>query len=370
MLPLVREVAISYVMNLSIEKLHSDAYRLLQHMIGIPSLSRDEDAVATFLENQLKEWNLVPLRKGNNLWLRNRKWQDGKPVVLFNSHIDTVKPANGWTDDPFTPVVHNGRLTGLGSNDAGASVVAQLAAFRYFNELAELPFNLIWSATAEEEISGTNGVASILDELGPIDLGLVGEPTGMNLAIAEKGLLVIDAEAVGKTGHAARNEGVNAIYKALADIQRLLDFKFTKESEVLGPVKLTVTQIEAGHQHNVVPDSCRFVIDVRTNECYSNEEVFDTISNLLESDIKARSYRLNSSGIPLDHPLVKRGVSLGLQTYGSPTTSDQAVLPFNTVKVGPGDSARSHTPDEYILEEEISNGIDIYIRLLEDLKID
>ncbi|GET32104.1 acetylornithine deacetylase [Prolixibacter bellariivorans] len=356
-------------MNLSIEKLHSDAFRLLQNMIGIPSLSRDEDAVAMFLENQLKEWNLVPSRKGNNLWLKNRNWQEGKPVVLFNSHIDTVKPANGWSNDPFTPVVQDGKLTGLGSNDAGASVVAQLAAFRYFNELPELPFNLIWSATAEEEISGTNGVASILNELGPIDLGLVGEPTGMNLAIAEKGLLVVDAEAVGKTGHAARNEGENAIYKALDDIQRLLEFQFPEESPVLGPVKLTVTQIEAGHQHNVVPDSCKFVIDVRTNECYSNEDVFDTISNLLESDVKARSYRLNSSGIPLDHPLVKRGVDMGLQTYGSPTTSDQAVIPYTTVKVGPGDSARSHTPDEYILEDEIRNGVDIYIRLLENLPL-
>jgi len=356
-------------MNLSMEKLHSDAFGLLQDMIGIPSLSRDEDAVATFLENQLKEWNLIPFRKGNNLWLKTRNWQDGKPVVLFNSHIDTVKPANGWSNDPFTSVVQNGKLTGLGSNDAGASVVAQLAAFRHFNELPELPFNLIWSATAEEEISGTNGVASILGELGPIDLGLVGEPTGMNLAIAEKGLLVIDAEAVGKTGHAARNEGVNAIYKALDDIQRLLEFQFPKESAVLGPVKTTVTQIESGHQHNVVPDSCKFVIDVRTNESYSNEEVFDILSGLLESKLKARSYRLNSSGIPLDHPLVKRGVELGLQTYGSPTTSDQAVIPYTTVKVGPGDSARSHTPDEYILEEEIRNGIDIYIRLLEDLKL-
>ena len=356
-------------MNLSIEKLHSDAFRLLQNMIGIPSLSRDEDAVATFLENQLKEWNLVPSRKGNNLWLKTRNWQDGRPVVLFNSHIDTVKPANGWSNDPFKPVVQDGKLTGLGSNDAGASVVAQLAAFRYFNELPELPFNLIWSATAEEEISGTNGVASILNELGPIDLGLVGEPTGMNLAVAEKGLLVIDAEAVGKTGHAARNEGVNAIYKALDDIQRLLEFQFPEESPVLGPVKLTVTQIEAGHQHNVVPDSCKFVIDVRTNECYSNEDVFDTISNLLESDVKARSYRLNSSGIPLDHPLVKRGIDMGLQTYGSPTTSDQAVIPYTTVKVGPGDSARSHTPDEYILEDEIRNGVDIYIRLLENLPL-
>jgi len=356
-------------MNLSIEKLHSEAFRLLQNMIGIPSLSRDEDAVATFLENQLKEWNLVPSRKGNNLWLKTRNWQDGRPVVLFNSHIDTVKPANGWSNNPFTPVVQDGKLTGLGSNDAGASVVAQLAAFRYFNELPELPFNLIWSATAEEEISGTNGVASILNELGPIDLGLVGEPTGMNLAIAEKGLLVVDAEAVGKTGHAARNEGENAIYKALDDIQRLLEFQFPEESPVLGPVKLTVTQIEAGHQHNVVPDSCKFVIDVRTNECYSNEDVFDTISNLLESDVKARSYRLNSSGIPLDHPLVKRGIDMGLQTYGSPTTSDQAVIPYTTVKVGPGDSARSHTPDEYILEDEIRNGIDIYIRLLENLPL-
>ena len=356
-------------MNRSTEKLHTDAFQLLQDMIGIPSLSREEDAVATLLENKLKSWELSPCRRGNNLWLKNRKWQEGKAVVLFNSHIDTVKPANGWSNDPFTPVVQNGKLTGLGSNDAGASVVAQLGAFRYFDGLPELPFNLIWSATAEEEISGTNGIASVLDELGPIDLGLVGEPTGMNLAIAEKGLLVIDAEAVGKTGHAARDEGVNAIYIALEDIQRLKEFRFPEESPVLGQVKTTVTQINAGHQHNVVPDSCRFVIDVRTNECYSNEEVFDILSGLLASNLKARSYRLNSSGISLNHPLVKRGEDLGLETYGSPTTSDQAVIPYTTVKVGPGDSARSHTPDEYIYEDEIRSGIDIYIRLLEDLKL-
>ena len=336
-------------------------------MIEIPSLSREEKNVADFLEEKFKAWGLSPMRSGNNLWMQNAKWASGKPVILLNSHIDTVRPARGWSYDPFHATIEAERITGLGSNDAGASVVSLLGTFRYYHN-SELPYNLIFCASAEEEISGENGVASILDQLGKIDLAIVGEPTQMQIAIAEKGLMVLDCEAKGKAGHAARNEGENAIYKAINDIQILEQYRFPLESSVLGPVKMTVTQIEAGQQHNVVPDSCRFVVDVRTNEYYSNEETYHIISGLIQSEVHPRSFRLNSSGISADHPLVQRGIEMGLQIYGSPTTSDQAVIPYPSIKMGPGDSARSHTADEYILTSEISNGIATYIQLLEELK--
>jgi len=337
-------------------------------MIEIPSLSREEKEVADYLENRFKEWGLNPMRNGNNLWMRNACWTEEKPVLLLNSHIDTVRPAKGWTYDPFRATEEEERITGLGSNDAGASVVSLLGTFRHFYNNPQLPYNLIYCASAEEEISGDNGVASILDLFGKIDLAIVGEPTRMQMAIAEKGLLVLDCEAKGKAGHAARNEGVNAIYKAIKDIRILEDFRFPLESEVLGQVKMTVTQIEAGQQHNVVPDFCRFVVDVRTNEYYSNEDAYHIISDLIESEVHPRSFRLNSSGINNDHPLVLRGLQMGLQVYGSPTTSDQAVIPHPSIKMGPGDSARSHTANEYILSSEITEGINAYIRLLEELK--
>jgi len=337
-------------------------------MIEIPSLSREEKEVADYLENRFKEWGLNPMRNGNNLWMRNACWTEEKPVLLLNSHIDTVRPAKGWTYDPFRATEEEERITGLGSNDAGASVVSLLGTFRHFYNNPQLPYNLIYCASAEEEISGDNGVASILDLFGKIDLAIVGEPTRMQMAIAEKGLLVLDCEAKGKAGHAARNEGVNAIYKAIKDIRILEDFRFPLESEVLGQVKMTVTQIEAGQQHNVVPDFCRFVVDVRTNEYYSNEDAYHIISDLIESEVHPRSFRLNSSGINNDHPLVLRGLQMGLQVYGSPTTSDQAVIPHPSIKMGPGDSARSHTANEYILSSEITEGINTYIRLLEELK--
>jgi len=350
-----------------IENIVSQSIELLKTMIEIPSLSRDEKEVADFLEIQFSEWGLRPARCGNNLWMRNEKWEEGKPVILLNSHIDTVRPARGWTYEPFKVKIEDDRMTGLGSNDAGASVVSLLATFRYYFH-SVLPFNLLFCASAEEEISGDNGVASILDQLGKIDLAIVGEPTQMQIAIAEKGLLVLDCEAKGKAGHAARNEGENAIYKAIKDIEILEQYRFAMESEVLGPVKMTVTQIEAGQQHNVVPDSCRFVVDVRTNEFYSNEEAFNIITGLIQSEVKPRSFRLNSSGINADHPLVQRGIEMGLQIYGSPTTSDQAVIPYPSIKMGPGDSARSHTADEYILISEIRAGIATYIQLLNELK--
>ena len=350
------------------EKIIADSVSLLMGMIEIPSLSREENAVCDYLIGKFNSWGLRTNRSRNNIWIRNAHWTEGKPVILFNSHVDTVRSGKGWSYEPFKATVEGDRITGLGSNDAGASVVAMLGAFRYFYNDKNLPYNLLYCASAEEEISGENGVASVLGQLGEIDVAIVGEPTQMHIAIAEKGLIVLDCEAKGRAGHAARNEGDNAIYKAISDIQILEKFKFPHESPLLGPVKMTVTQIEAGNQHNVVPDSCRFVVDVRTNEYYSNDEVFHQIERLIQSEVKPRSFRLNSSGISPEHPLVKRGITMGLTTYGSPTTSDQAVIPYPSIKMGPGDSARSHTANEYILISEIGAGIETYIRLLDGLK--
>ncbi len=352
-----------------IEKIQEDCIALLKAMIEIPSFSREEINVADLIEARLREWNLNPQRLQNNLWVRNENWNDTKPVILLNSHIDTVRPANGWTYDPFKATTEGDKITGLGSNDAGASLVALLGTFIYFHKKKSLPYNLIFCASAEEEISGPNGMTSVIAQLGNLDLAIVGEPTGMQMAIAEKGLLVLDVEAKGKAGHAAREEGENAIYMAMEDIQLLRNYEFPLKSEVLGPVKMTVTQIAAGHQHNMVPDSCKFVMDVRTNEFYSNKDVFEVISGLIKSEVKARSFRLNSSGISPEHPFIKRGLDIGLTTFGSPTTSDQAVIPYISVKIGPGDSARSHTANEFIYTYEIKGGIDVYIDLLENLYI-
>ncbi|WP_423129227.1 M20 family metallo-hydrolase [Gaoshiqia sp. Z1-71] len=343
--------------------------QLLSRMIQTPSFSGEEEAVASLVRAFLSAKGLSFSTKANNTWLRNKSWQEGKPVVLLNSHIDTVKPVKNWTKDPFGAGRDGDRLFGLGSNDAGASLVTLLAVFVYFNEQHELPFNLIFAASAEEEVSGTNGMESLIGDLGPVDLAIVGEPTQMQMAVAEKGLMVLDCVAHGKAGHAARNEGENALYKAIDDIQILRNYQFENVSEMLGAVKLSVTQINAGYQHNVVPDNCTFVVDVRTNEFYSNQQAFEMIRGLISAEVKARSFKLNSSGIPLDHPLVQRGVKIGLSCYGSPTTSDQAVMPFLSIKIGPGDSARSHTADEYILISEMEQGFDIYKRLLENLNL-
>ena len=352
----------------SIEKYSTESIELLKEMIAIPSLSREEKVIADFLEERYHSWGLNPMRGGNNLWMKSKYWDDTKPVVLLNSHIDTVRPVNGWNSNPFEAVVVGDKLTGLGSNDAGASVVSLIAVFRSFFENKTLPFNLILCTSAEEEISGEHGIASVLMQLGKIDVAIVGEPTLMDIAVAEKGLIVLDCEAKGIAGHAARNEGENAIYKAIKDIQILESYKFPDESPLLGPVKMTVTQIEAGRQHNVIPDSCKFVIDVRTNEFYSNEDAFQMICKLISSKVTPRSFRLNSSNIDVNHPIVKRGISIGRQIYGSPTTSDQAVIPYPSIKMGPGDSARSHTANEYILLSEIREGIRIYLNLLGGVK--
>ncbi len=342
---------------------------LLKSLISVSSLSRNEQDAAQIIRSFFTESNVKFDSKVNNTWVRNQFWNEGFPVVLLNSHIDTVKPASGYTRNPFSPDVENGILYGLGSNDAGGSLVTLLAVFMHFNSMENLPFNLIYAATAEEEISGTNGLESILDELGSLDLAIVGEPTKMQMAIAEKGLMVLDCTAHGKSGHAAREEGENSIYKAIADIEKIRNYKFEKKSDILGAVKMTVTIINSGSQHNVVPDLCSFTVDVRTNEFYSNQKACEIITELVDADVVPRSFRLNSSGIPVAHPIVQRGISMGLNYYGSPTTSDQAVIPFPSVKIGPGDSARSHTADEYILISEMEEGFTIYVDLLTNLQL-
>jgi len=344
--------------------LYQQAIALLKQLIENPSFSREEDPTAALIVRFFEEQHITCLRKGNNVWAKNEHFSEEKPSLLLNSHHDTVKPVQGWQRDPFKARLEGDVLYGLGSNDAGGPLVSLIATFVHFYDKKELPFNLIMAATAEEEISGKNGVASILEELGEIEAAIVGEPTSLDMAIAGKGLMVIDGEAKGKSGHAAREEGVNAIYIALQDIDWIRNYQFEKVSPLLGPVKMSVTQINAGYQHNVVPDSCQFVIDLRSNECYTNQELFAILQENTQSELKARSFRLNSSGIPADHPLVRAGVKMGLKTYGSPTLSDQALMPFSSLKLGPGDSARSHTADEYIKLSEIKKGIEVYVKLL------
>ena len=348
-----------------IEQLSNDATELLIRLIKIPSLSREEAGTATLIQGFLAAHGVAAKRQQNNVWAVSMHFDASKPTILLNSHHDTVKAGAGWNQDPFGAVLEGDKLTGLGSNDAGASAVSLLAVFLYFQTKSNA-FNLICAITAEEEISGANGIRSVLPELGKIDLGIVGEPTGMNLAIAEKGLIVLDATANGKTGHAAREEGENALYKALDDIQWLRCFQFPQVSPLLGPVKMTVTQISSGAQHNVVPDRCQFVIDVRTNELYQNQEIVDFLRSKLQSEIAPRSTHLNSSRISENHSLIVKGMAMEKTTYGSPTLSDQSMMPFETLKMGPGESARSHTPDEFILVSEIRVGIRDYIELLTD----
>lgn len=345
-----------------------DALSLLKLMISVPSFSRDEKNVADMVFDWMVGIGLSPNRKGNNIWVKSPGFSTDKPTILMNSHLDTVKPGDKWSVDPFKPIEDNGKITGLGSNDAGASVVSLTQVFRLLVQ-QEQPNNFVLAITAEEEISGANGIVSILDDIGHIDLGIIGEPTNMQMAIAERGLMVLDCYVDGKTGHAAREEGENAIYKAIPAIEWFRNHPFSESNGLLGPVKMSVTMIEAGKQHNVVPDVCHFVVDVRINECYSNKELFEKIESFLDIKVVPRSFRLNSSYIPETHPVVKRGLALELSTYGSPTTSDQAQLSFTTLKIGPGDSARSHTPDEYVFVNEIENGIQIYYELLNQLDL-
>lgn len=344
----------------------SEAITLLQALIGIPSISREEDAAADFLQNYIEESGIMTGRKGNNVWCISPMFDTSKPTILLNSHIDTVKPVAGWRKQPFTPKIDNGKLFGLGSNDAGASLVSLFQVYRHLSA-TEQKYNLIFLASCEEEVSGKNGIESVLGQFPPIALGIVGEPTEMNPAIAEKGLMVLDVTAYGRSGHAAREEGDNAIYKILPDIEWFRTHKFEKVSPLLGPVKMSVTQINAGTQHNVIPDTCSMVVDIRSNECYSNEELFEEIKKNVKSEVRARSFRLNSSSIPASHPIVKRAVELGKVPFGSPTLSDQALMPFPSLKMGPGKSSRSHTADEYIMLHEIDEAIGLYIRLLDGL---
>jgi acetylornithine deacetylase len=344
-----------------------ESIALLEDLIKTPSLSGKEEDVAKIIQDFLI-LHRIPFRTlKNNTWCLNRNWDEKKPVILLNSHIDTVKPVDGWTCSPFDVTKTDGKLIGLGSNDAGAPLVSLLAAFLNFHERKDLPFNLIFSATAEEENSGSNGISLLIKEFGKVDFAIVGEPTQMKLAVAEKGLVVIDCIAKGKAGHAARNEGINSIYLAINDIEKIQNLKLEKLSPLLGEVKMTVTQIEAGLQHNVVPDTCKFVVDIRTNELYSNEEVVSIISSMIDSEVKPRSLNLNSSGIDHNHPFVLKAKKLGIECFGSPTMSDQSRIPYPSVKIGPGDSARSHTANEFIYPEEICNGIEVYIALLEGL---
>lgn len=347
------------------QKLVQPSISLLQSLIKTPSLSREEDKTAELIGQFLREYHIDFERSGNNVWARSKHWEEDKPTILLNSHHDTVKPAKGWQRDPFSPTLEGDQLFGLGSNDAGGPLVSLLATFTHFYKNKN-PFNLIMAATAEEEISGANGIASILKDLGKIDCAIVGEPTSLDMAIAEKGLMVIDGIAHGKVGHAAREEGINAIYIALKDVEWIKSHEFEKISSLLGRVKATVTQIEAGYQHNVVPDQCKFVIDVRSTELYTNKEILDILQQNTQSELKARSLRLSSSGIPVEHPIVQSGIKMGMKTYGSPTLSDQALIPFPSLKLGCGDSARSHTADEYIRLTEIEAGIKTYIQLLEN----
>jgi len=342
---------------------------LLKKLISTPSFSKEEKKAADVIRNFLQSEKIQFETKENNTWAFNKFYTPEKPTVLLNSHIDTVRPAKGYTIDPFFPFKEGDKLFGLGSNDAGGPLVSLMAAFIHFYERVNLPFNLIFIASAEEEISGRRGLESVLPQITPVDFAIIGEPTRMELAIAERGLLVLDCFAHGKSGHSARDEGENALYKALDDIQKLRQLKFEKSSELLGDVKISVTQIEAGTQHNVIPDICHFVVDVRTNEHYKNKEVAEIISQHIDSEVKPRSVRLNSSGISEQHPFALLAKRKGIKIYGSPTTSDQAIIPFLSVKMGPGDSARSHSANEFIFKSEVISGIGLYVELLEELKL-
>lgn len=349
--------------------LSEEAVELLKNMVSIPSVSRNEQEVADLLERFLAQKGLSPHRSGHNLWCICPDFDADKPTLLLNAHIDTVKPAASWTRDPFKPTVEDdGRLYGLGTNDDGASVVSLLQVYRQLIQTPQ-PYNLIYLASCEEEVSGKNGIESVLPLLPHIDVALVGEPTGMQPAIAEKGLMVLDVTAHGKSGHAARNEGENAIYKAMKDIEWFRDFTFDQVSPLLGPVKMSVTIIQAGTQHNVIPDTCTFTVDVRSNEYYSNEELFKIITEHTESEVKARSFRLNSSRIDPAHPLIQKALTLGRIPFGSPTLSDQALMKFPSFKMGPGQSSRSHTADEFIELKEIENAIALYYDLLNQTNI-
>lgn len=344
----------------------SEAVAWLQHLVGIPRTSRNESKAADYLYSILEGLALQPRRHNNNLWCIRPGYDTQRPTLLLNAHIDTVKPNPAWTRDPFIPTLEGDRLYGLGTNDDGASLVSLLQVFRH---LPPQRYNIVFLASAEEEVGGRDGVSSVLPLLPPVTVGLVGEPTGMQPAIAEKGLMVIDVTESGRAGHAARDEGDNAIYHAVDDIMAIRDMRFDRVSPLLGSAKATVTIIGAGSQHNVIPAECSMTIDVRSNELYSNEELLEIIQSRLQGQCRARSTRLQSSRIEQSHPLVQRALQLSLQPFGSPTLSDQSLMPFPTMKMGPGQSSRSHTADEYILVSEIEDAIALYMKLLDGLAL-
>ena len=350
------------------QQIFDDIFALLKDLIRTPSLSKQEDQTAALLRKFLEERGIAVQREKNNVWALNRHYDPQKPTILLNSHHDTVKPNPQYTRDPFDPQVESGRLYGLGSNDAGGCLVSLIGAFLHFYDQPGLTYNLLLAATAEEEISGKEGVEALLPTLPPIACAIVGEPTQMNLAVAEKGLMVLDGVSHGRAGHAAREEGENALYKLLGDLEWFRSYRFPKESPWLGPVKMSVTVIETENKaHNVVPAICRYVVDVRVTDAYSHEEVLAVIRENISSEVTPRSMRMRATRIEENHPLVQAGLRLGRTAYGSPTSSDKALMPFPALKCGPGDSARSHTADEYVEVAEISGGLEGYIRLLESI---
>lgn len=352
----------------TVNDLYKDSITLLSQLIETTSFSKEEQVTAYIIEEYFADKHIPTHRYLNNVWAKNKFFDKSKPTILLNSHHDTVKPNKAYTLDPFSATQKDGKLFGLGSNDAGGALVSLMATFLHFYENPNLKYNIIFAASAEEEISGSNGIEALLPTLPPIEFGIVGEPTLMNLAVAEKGLLVLDCTNIGKAGHAAREEGDNAIYYALKDIEWFKNYQFEKVSPLLGPIKMSITSIETENKaHNVVPAHCKFVVDIRVNELYTFEEIIAEIKNHVKCETKPRSLRMRSSSIPLEHPLVKSGLQLERTYYGSPTTSDKALMNFPTLKIGPGDSARSHTADEFIYLHEIEEGIELYIKLIEGI---
>ncbi len=342
-----------------------EAVRLLSHLIATPSVSRDERRAADIMQEALTRYGFTPQREANNVWAIAHHYNEARPTLLLNAHLDTVKPVSTYTRNPYEPSLEEGILYGLGCNDCGGGLVSLLQVFRILDSSDSCPYNLVYLASAEEEVSGKDGISRALPLLPHIDVAIVGEPTGMQPAVAEKGLMVIDITAHGKSGHAARGEGVNALYAALDDLCWIRSYQFDRVSTFLGATKMQATVIQAGTQHNVVPDTCNIVVDVRTNELYTNEEVFNIIQQHCQSECRARSFRLHSSRIDLQHPLVQRCIALGMTPFGSPTLSDQALMPFPSFKLGPGQSARSHSANEYILVSEIEDAINTYLQLLQ-----
>ena len=344
------------------------AVELLKHLIATPSVSRSEEQTANVMEQAIRDLGFQPRREANNVWALDPHFDENRPTLLLNAHLDTVKPVATWTRNPYCPEQDGDVLYGLGSNDCGGGLVSLLQVFAWLTA-KEQPYNVIYLASAEEEVSGKDGISRVLPLLPPVEVAIVGEPTGMQPAIAEKGLMVLDVVAHGTSGHAARGEGVNAIYEALEDLHFLHTHKFRKVSDLLGPTIMNVTMIHAGTQHNVVPDRCEMVVDIRTNEFYQNEFVFEFLKKRLKSDVTARSFRLHSSRIDPQHPIVRRCKSMGLKPFGSPTLSDQALMSFPSLKLGPGESSRSHSADEFIRISEIAAAIETYIRLLDQINI-